>query len=68
MRDNNGPVLEYSSGHERLRLEAWGEDSIRVRAGQLGIAEDLPGALITPRSASFRRCRPSTGPLSSTAN
>jgi alpha-D-xyloside xylohydrolase len=52
MRDNNGPVLEYASGHECLRLEAWGEDSIRVRAGQLSIADDLPGALITPAAPS----------------
>ncbi len=48
MPDNSGPVLEYSSGHERLRLEAWGKDSIRVRAGRARIADDLPGALITP--------------------
>jgi alpha-D-xyloside xylohydrolase len=48
MPDNTGAALEYSSGHERLRLEAWGEDSIRVRAGQVRIVEDLPGALITP--------------------
>ncbi len=51
MPDDSGVTLEYSSGHERLRLEAWGEDSIRVRAGQAHIAEDLPGALITPRPA-----------------
>ena len=49
MPDNTGPALEYSSGHERLRLEAWGEDSIRVRAGQTEIADELPGALIGPR-------------------
>ena len=44
-------TLEYSSGHERLRLEAWGDDSIRVRVGQAQIAEELPGALIAPRPA-----------------
>ena len=49
MCDDNGAVLDYSSGHERLRLEAWGRDSIRVRAGQLGIAEDLPCGLIAAR-------------------
>ena len=51
MPDDSRVTLEYSSGHERLRLEAWGEDSIRVRAGQAHIEEDLPGALITPRPA-----------------
>jgi alpha-D-xyloside xylohydrolase len=51
MLDDTGPALEYSSGHERLRLEAWGEDSIRVCAGQAQLAEELPGALITPRPA-----------------
>lgn len=48
MRDDKGTVLDYASGHERLRLEAWGRDSIRVRAGQLEIAEDLPCGLISP--------------------
>ncbi len=49
MLDDTGAVLEYSSGHERLRLEAWGEDSVRVRASQAQLPEDLPGALISPR-------------------
>jgi hypothetical protein len=57
MPDDSGVTLEYSSGHERLRLEAWGDDSIRVRVGQAQIAEELPGALIA-RSAA-------TGPRSS---
>ena len=51
MPDDSGVTLEYSSGHERLRLEAWGDDSIRVRVGQAQIAEELPGALIAPRPA-----------------
>jgi alpha-D-xyloside xylohydrolase len=49
MLDNNSAVLKLSFGQERLRLEAWGKDSIRVRAGQGHIAEDLPGALIADR-------------------
>jgi alpha-D-xyloside xylohydrolase len=49
MPDETGRVLERSSGHELLRLEAWGEDSIRVRASQAQIDDQLPGALITPR-------------------
>ena len=49
MFDNNSAVLKLSFGQERLRLEAWGKDSIRVRAGQGHIAEDLFGALIADR-------------------
>jgi hypothetical protein len=60
MRDDNGPVLKCVSGHERLCLEALREDSIRVRAGQLGIVEDRPGALITPSPAPSAGA---TGPL-----
>ncbi len=47
MFDGAGVALEYVAGHERLRLEAWGEDSIRVRASQTEIDEELPGALAT---------------------
>ena len=45
MIDDLGVALEYAAGHERLRLEAWGEDSIRVRASHAQIDEGLPGAL-----------------------
>jgi alpha-D-xyloside xylohydrolase len=51
MLDNTGPVLDCSSGQERLRLEAWGEDSIRVRAAHAQIDDELPGALLSPRPA-----------------
>ncbi len=43
MVDDSGAVLEFSLGQERLRLGAWGDDSIRVRAGQGQIADDIPG-------------------------
>ena len=49
MSANNSAVLKLSFGHERLRLEAWGKDSIRVRAGQGQIVDDVPGALIADR-------------------
>ncbi|HMK98518.1 MAG TPA: TIM-barrel domain-containing protein, partial [Acidimicrobiales bacterium] len=49
MPNNSAPVLEICFGHERLRLEAWAPDSIRVRVAQGEVAEDQPGALITPR-------------------
>jgi hypothetical protein len=33
MVDDSGSMLEFSLGQKRLRFEAWGDDSIRVRAG-----------------------------------
>ena len=54
MLDDTGATLEYSSGHERLRLEAWGEDSIRVRASQA----------LDSRGAPWRAHRASPGPVS----
>ena len=62
MLDNSGPVLEIYLGHERLRLEAWGDDSIRVRAGQGPILDDVPGALIAPRTGAGKPGRPATAP------
>jgi len=53
MSDDSAAVIAYSSGHESLRLEAWGEDSIRVRASQGQIAEDIPGALIAARPSAL---------------
>lgn len=41
-----GQALEYVDGHERLRIEAWGADSIRVRAAQTPILDGLPQALL----------------------
>jgi alpha-D-xyloside xylohydrolase len=55
MLDNSGPAIEITLGHEWLRIEAWGDDSIRVRAGQGPIVEDVPGALITPSSTPASR-------------
>ncbi|HTV12216.1 MAG TPA: glycoside hydrolase family 31 protein [Acidimicrobiales bacterium] len=51
MLDNRGLVVEFSSGYEHLRLEPWGGDSIRVRACQGQMDDDLPGALIEPAPA-----------------
>jgi alpha-D-xyloside xylohydrolase len=39
--------IEWRTGFERLRVEAWGNDSIRVRAGLDRLLDDLPGALLT---------------------
>ena len=38
-------ALEVSHRHERLRVEAWGLDSVRVRAAQFAIPADTVGAL-----------------------
>ena len=41
------PVLEWTGRQETLRIEPWGEHSLRVRAKVGGaILEDLPGALL----------------------
>ena len=69
MLDNGAHVLDISFGHERLRLEAWGADSIRVRAGQGPIDDGVPGALIAPPPpAPHSRRQPATAPCSSTAS
>jgi hypothetical protein len=49
MNDHAGAVLEYSWGPERMRLESWGEDAIRVRVSQGYIAEGAPNALLELR-------------------
>lgn len=54
MDDNSSVVVDLSFGHERLRLEGWGEEGIRVRCGQGHILEEVPGALVAggaPRAA-----------------
>jgi alpha-D-xyloside xylohydrolase len=38
-------ALEVAHRHERLRIEAWGQDSVRVRAAQFRIPADSVGAL-----------------------
>ncbi|HEX8007806.1 MAG TPA: glycoside hydrolase family 31 protein [Trebonia sp.] len=45
----DGAVLEWRGGHEIVRVEPWGLDSLRVR-GTLwqSIRDDLPGALLPP--------------------
>jgi alpha-D-xyloside xylohydrolase len=32
-------------GHQVVRVEAWGPDSVRVRVGLTGVRDDVPGAL-----------------------
>src|SRR6202044_4150702 len=46
-------ALEWRGGHEIVRVEPWGRNSLRIR-GTLwqSIQDDLPGALLTvPRAA-----------------
>jgi alpha-D-xyloside xylohydrolase len=42
-------AVAVTIGHEVLRIEPWGADSLRVRAGLHRILDDLPGALLTPK-------------------
>jgi alpha-D-xyloside xylohydrolase len=46
---DDGRALEVAVRHEVLRVEPWGADSLRVRAGQHAIRDDVPGALIPPK-------------------
>jgi alpha-D-xyloside xylohydrolase len=41
----DGAALEVRHRHERLRVEAWGRDSVRVRASQFSIPTSSVGAL-----------------------
>src|ERR1700730_13681824 len=43
--------LEWHGRHEVLRVEPWGEDSVRVRAGLARVRDDVPGALVVPAGA-----------------
>ncbi|MGH3263867.1 MAG: hypothetical protein ACRDNS_17960, partial [Trebonia sp.] len=43
-RDDNG-VLEVRHRHEVIRIQAWGADSVRVRAAQHRIPQSSAGAL-----------------------
>jgi len=45
----DGRALEVTVRQEVLRIEPWGADSFRVRAGQRVILDDVPGALIPPK-------------------
>ncbi|HWO61103.1 MAG TPA: TIM-barrel domain-containing protein [Umezawaea sp.] len=46
---DDGRALDVAVRHEVLRVEPWGEDGLRVRAGQHAIRDDVPGALIAPK-------------------
>jgi alpha-D-xyloside xylohydrolase len=41
-----GQAIEVRHGRQRLRIEPWGPDSARVRAGLDRLLTDLPGALL----------------------
>ncbi|WP_020659990.1 glycoside hydrolase family 31 protein [Amycolatopsis benzoatilytica] len=47
----DGHALEVTIRHEVLRIEPWGADSLRVRAGRHAIRDHLPGALLPPKPA-----------------
>jgi alpha-D-xyloside xylohydrolase len=48
---DDGRALEVTVRQEVLRIEAWGADSLRVRAGRHTILDDVPGALVQPKPA-----------------
>ena len=52
-RDRDG-ALEWGSQHETVRLEPWGRDSIRVRAGLGPLRHDLSGALLERPAGELR--------------
>ncbi|GAA3740768.1 glycoside hydrolase family 31 protein [Salinactinospora qingdaonensis] len=48
----DGQSLEWRSHHEVLRIEAWGPDSLRVRAAQHALRDDTYSALLAPAAGS----------------
>jgi alpha-D-xyloside xylohydrolase len=49
--DHQPNALLWQGGHETVRIEPWGADSLRVRATQAAEIRDLPGALLPPSPA-----------------
>jgi alpha-D-xyloside xylohydrolase len=59
----SGSALQWQGGHELVRIEPWGANSLRVR-GTVGpaIRDDLPGALLDqPPASSADAGQPGTG-------
>jgi alpha-D-xyloside xylohydrolase len=54
--DQVGATVQWRGGHETVRIEPWGADSLRVR-GTLWpeVRDDLPGALLAPPAADGAR-------------
>ncbi|UOX91987.1 family 31 glucosidase [Amycolatopsis sp. FBCC-B4732] len=48
----DGRSLEVRVRHEVLRVEPWGDGSLRVRAGRHRILDDVPGALLPAKPSS----------------
>lgn len=44
----DGDSLLWNKGHDVLRVDPWGPDALRVRAGQHRLAEDTLSALLDP--------------------
>lgn len=44
----NSQQLLWQRGHQVLKIEAWGADSVRVRSNFGQIHEDVPHALLAP--------------------
>src|SRR5690348_11991323 len=57
-------ALEWRGGHEIVRIEPWGPDSLRVRGTVWEkIRDDLPGALIPLQSGTLETGALETGAL-----
>ncbi len=52
---------EWRSGFERVRVEAWGRDSFRVRVGLDRLMDDIPGALLPSSERGARVTHDGTG-------
>src|SRR5512146_96044 len=46
-----GNRLTWQGGQERVWIEAWGADALRVRANLVGQPLELPGALLEPAAS-----------------
>lgn len=49
--EQQNQALVWNLGHQRVRIEPWGSDSLRLRASENSeIRDDLPQALLVPRA------------------
>ncbi|WP_199431485.1 glycoside hydrolase family 31 protein [Qaidamihabitans albus] len=46
---DGGQALEVRVRHEVIRIEPWGEDSLRVRVGRHDVLDEVPGALLAAK-------------------
>ena len=54
IREMKDGVLTYQTGREKIRIEAWGKDSLRVRATRNYAVDTEKDWALLPRPDSFR--------------